>query len=466
MWPSQRKWWNLNTFIRVFLGGYGAGKTFQLCRRMTWCALKNGTSSDTRAPVPNIIVSPTYTVAKETVLSTMIELLDGMSAWYRFWSSKEIMKAQLTYEYRKSTPYEFVITFKREGYKKRVGRILIYSGEHPEKLKGPNIGSAGLDEPFIMDKAVFTQMVARCRSPRAVVREVNLSGTPETLNWGYDLCEGELFEQYQNTGGVGVVTASTLENKALPESYIHRLRSSLSPKAARAYIGGEFVNLTAGMVYYAFDKREHVVKMSMPKHAVLGVGMDFNVNPMSGAVFWADTTPGHEHIHFFDEIELPESDTWAMCDLLRGTYAGPGWIKPYCASDENDVERLYSGLRDVYPDSNVGRHTSSPGGKTDYDILEEEGFEVHRRIGGNADLADRYNCVNGMLRCEEDDEIRMTFDPRCKKMIKYMSTLTHEILGQRKGKSMGHLLDARDYPVVKLFPNDLRGLRFHKVYGT
>src|SRR5205807_2520124 len=106
--------------------------------------------------------------------------------------------------------------------------------------------AAWLDEPFIMHRDVFDQMIARVRHPDSSVKEILLSGTPEQLNWGYDLCVGELKER----NDVGMVQASTHTNKALDEGYVGRLEGVLTERAAAAFVDGKFVNLAEGMVYY------------------------------------------------------------------------------------------------------------------------------------------------------------------------------------------------------------------------
>ena len=420
MWPSQRKWWELPNFVRLLVGGYGAGKTMLLCKRHIELALSHPAA-------PTAIVSPTYGMAKETTISTSHELLDGAGKLQRMWGG------DLVYEYRKSSPYEFCIThFPVLGdgttCKSTTGRLLIYSGEDPLKLKGPNLGSAGIDEPFIQEYEVFEQMVARTRHRKAPKIEINLTGTPESINnWGYDLAEGDLSSKYD----IGIVRMSTTENKALNKGFVDRLLAQYDPKAAQAYVHGMFVNLAAGLVYYSFDRQENVVELIRPSGSELGSGMDFNVNPMCATVFWY-VGGSNPHIHYFDEIELPNSDTQEMCHVLGERY----WKQ---------------GLRNVYPDSNAGRATNQPAGKTDYTYIEQAGFVVNRNAGGNPHRRDRFNCVNGLLS-PSGGRIRMTISPNCKKLIKYNSLYSHELMNSHAHKRMSHLLDARDYPAWALFP--------------
>lgn len=475
MWPSQKLWWDLPNFVRLFIGGYGAGKTIQLCKRMISLAAANGATmrkahrkrrewwkdyKPTQEPVPVAIVSPTYPMARETVLVTIESLLYSLKQWGEYWSSKGYGDWRIDYSVKRNPPMEVSIFVKKPGCVPVKGRIVIYSGENPDKLKGPNLGGAGIDEPFIQDQEVFTQMSARCRHPRSKRIELNLTGTPEQLNWGYDLAEGDLRERYD----VAFVQASTLENKALPEDYVKRLLDSLDPKAAEAYVHGMFVNLGTGLVYYAFNKKENVVELDMPRGAQMGVGMDFNVNPMSAAVFWYVNNGVHQHIHFVDEIELPNSDTPTMAQELMDRYGRAGICRPRAATDHSDMVLTHSPLEDVYPDSNVGRSTSAAAGKTDYDHLKEAGFKVHNRPQGNPPVRDRYNSVNAMLRAR-DGRVRMTFSSRCQKLVKYQMLYQFELRNRDNQKAMSHLLDARDYAVFRLFPANRELLHLSAIEG-
>lgn len=407
MWEAQREWWELQNRIKILVGGYGAGKSIILCKRAIALAIQN-------APAPHALVSPTYPMAEHTIIETLCALLEG---------KQKILKG-FNWWYLKSKPYVFHIY-----YRGRRAKIIVYSGENPDRLKGPNLGSAGIDEPFMQPRGVFEQMMARIRHPAARVEELGLTGTPEQLNWGYELAEGDLREKYD----VGVVRAATMQNKALRQSFAQEMLRGFDDVTADAYVRGLFVNLTAGRVIHRFNKDEHVVTRPWPKGVVPEVGMDFNVSPMAATVFW---TKGDE-VHIDREIELDNSDTQDMCALLRAEY----WDK---------------GLRDIYPDSNAGRSTASPGGKTDYDWIREAGFTIHKK-STNPSRRDRFNATNAMLRPGDQGRVRLTISPRCKKLAQYFGAYSYPEMHKPAQKAMSHLIDAATYPIVYKFPVPPRG---------
>jgi Terminase large subunit, T4likevirus-type, N-terminal len=416
MWEHQQNWWELPNFIKLLVGGYGCGKTYLLCKRAIAACLQN-------APCPVATVSPSFPIARKTIIPTIHALLAG---------KKSLLGSAFWYRYNKSV-HEFYIR-----YHGREGLIMVLSGDDPNSLRGPNLADAYIDEPFIQEQEVFDQMIARVRHPDAVFRELGLTGTPESLNWGYDLCVGDLREK----NDVGFIKASSRQNLVLDSGYVPRLEGVLSAKAARAYVEGDFVSLAEGLVYYGFDNTpdKNVVDLPMPQYPELGCGMDFNVNPMAACLFWRNGS----HLHYFDEIELPNADTEYMCSTLK---------EKYCIKGE-EMEKRYGVngqmvLQNIYPDATGSAHkTSAPGGRTDFYYIREAGFVVNAKHE-NPKRRDRYNTVNGRLAPKQGPR-QITVSPKCKRLIKYLSTYSHELI--REQEAMSHLLDAFSYPVSYLFP--------------
>jgi len=414
MWEHQRAWWDMDNFVKLLVGGYGSGKTNAGCKRLIALALEN-------APCTVAAISPSFPIARQTVIATISELLQG---------KRSIYGSQFWWKYNSSI-HEFRIRFHG-----REAHIVCYSGDRPLSLRGPNLAAAFIDEPFIQEEEVFTQMIARVRHPLAKKKEIVMAGTPEQLNWGYDICMGDKAEK----NDVGIIQASTRLNLALDTSYVDRLEGAFSERAAAAYIEGKFINLAEGLVYYSFELEENVVELPYPDdYYELGAGMDFNVNPMAACVFWRRGG----HIHVVEEFELRNADTEFMCSTLKDKY----WDK---------------GLRDVYPDaSGKARHTNTPGGKSDFYIIKEAGFTIKSKTA-NPKRKDRYNAVNSKLKAR-NGLVSMTIDPSCKKMIKYFTLYAHETI--HKQENFSHLLDAMGYPVAYLFPVDKQTLMVKKLMG-
>lgn len=413
LWASQKKFWDLpkEKWIRIFVGGYGSGKTTILMKRMIALALLN-------SGIPTALCTPNFTNARMHTIPEMKRILEG---------KRNLTRGLLTYEYSGGPPPFFTIY-----YKGLVGIIWIVSGDNPETLKGPNLAAAGMDEPFIQDQAVFDQLKLRVRAPLATRRELVIAGTPEGVsNWGQSLCEGELYKSHGgDKGSVGVVRACTYDNLALPQSYLNDLEKN-DAKVKRVYIYGEFENLSTGRVYYNFDKFNHIhdLKWSDMRMVKWGVGMDFNVNPMSFVVFSYVVHPV-PHVHIEAEYELPNADTEYACEKIRDEWG--------------------TDLIDVFPDaSGRSRATNAPGGKSDFTILQEHGFRIHAK-SQNPSRRDRYNATNRMLSDRVGGRLGVTISSKCTKLSRYLDQYTHEDMNAQE--SMSHLLDAFSYPIAYLWP--------------
>lgn len=389
MWQHQRDWWDSPAFIRALVMGYGGGKTLIQAKRAIAMARHNPRS-------PYMVVSPSYKIAKRTIIPTIVELLEGRRIRYRFNKSDH--------------------EFKIEG----AAPLWIGSGDEPKSLKGPNLCGAGIDEPFIQAKEVFDQMLARVRCPKARHREITLAGTPEDLNWGYDICEGEDKGKYD----LELIQASSRCNKALPDDYVETLNNAYDDKMSDAYIDGKFINMASGRIYYGFNRARNVKEIPFPANTPSLLGQDFNVDPMAGCLFWIKGN----HMHIYAEMEYMNSNTEEAIPEAQAIAEAAG-----------------GRLTIAYPDpSGKSRKTSAKAGTTDFTIIKECGVRVKARNKAPL-IRDRRNAFNRKL-----GNGTLTIDPSCKKMIKYLEQLSHEKLN--KQEEMTHLTDAAGYPVEYLFP--------------
>ena len=335
MLPHQVQWWNLPNYIKLLVGGFGCGKTYIGALRTIFLSCIN-------APYPVQYISPSYKLAKKTIIPTLFEIMD-----------------------RNGMRFEYNRTDMRFHAKDWGGNIWIGSGDDPDSLRGPNLAAIGIDEPFIQDKMVFDIAMSRVRHPKAAHREIFLTGTPESLNWGYEVAMND-----EGRYDIGVVRGDTRTNIHLPKEYAESMLSGYTPEMVDAYIKGEFVNLSTGRVYKPFNRDKHTAIRTdlrdMPLEIVAGI--DFNVDYLTAVI----ALNGKSFIHFFDEVRLSNSNTYELADELK---------------------KRYPGIR-VFPDpTGSARKTSAT--KTDHQILKDHGFTV---ISKRQVLPkDRVNAVNALL---------------------------------------------------------------------
>ncbi len=401
---AQREWWKLQTFYKLLIGGYGSGKTHILAKRF----IRN---SYLNSGLPNQVISPTYSMARKTVVPAIQDQLNA---------------AGVRYKYNKSD-HEFYINNWN-------GVIWIGSGEDPNSLKGANLASAGIDEPFIQKEEVFKQMIARVRHPDAKYREIAMTGTPEELNWGYSLTKNKRMD-------VGYVLANTSDNKFLPQEYIDNLIATYSDEERKAYMEGKFVNLTAGRVCKPFDEELHVIYRddidSLLQTVQVEGGIDFNVDYMT-AEFYFDIGG---HVHYFKEFRKSNTDTYEIAQMISSYF--------------KDKTRMQ--IR-IYPDA-TGKARKTSSTRSDHQILQEYGFKVITEKS-NPPVRDRVNAWNKKLR---DRSITIQ-KGECPYLIEDNEIMVWKNgdLDQKTDPKRVHAFDGGSYPIAYKYPirnRTIRGIR-------
>ncbi len=379
----QKEWWNLNNFIKLLVGGYGCGKSYIAALRAIYLSYIN-------SPHPGMLVSPTFPIAKKTLIPHL----------------KDIMtRAGLKWHHNK-TDNEFYIN-------NWEGKFWVASADNPDSLRGPNLAWAGLDEPFITKKDAFEQMLARIRVGDH--RELFLTGTPESLNWGYDIAMND-----DNRYDIGVVKGKTKNNPYLPESYYEMLTAAYNDEMVKAYLNGEFVNLNQGRVY-EFDREVNTLHIDTHGWQI-GAGIDFNVDYMSAVIFAYSSN----HLHFFDEIRQANSNSFNLSSTLALKHPGIN----------------------IYPDA-TGAARKSSSTKSDHSIFKEDGFRIKSGFT-NPRVMDRVNAVNKGLRNKY-----ITVEPgTCPYLVKDLerNVWVSGDIDKKSDPSLTHAGDAAGYAVYNLFP--------------
>lgn len=395
MLSHQKKWWDLPNFYRLLVAGFGAGKTYIGALRALWLSSEN-------APIPGQYVSPTYPLAKKTILITLQEIMERSEIQYRF----------------HKTDHQFFIHNWN-------GQIWIGSGEDPDSLRGPNLAWAGIDEPFIQNRQVFDIMISRVRHPDTIQKEIFMTGTPEELNWGHEVAMNDAGKY-----DLGLVFGSTRDNIYLPDTYVETMLSAFTEEQVKAFIDGKFVPLTAGRVCKQFDRDRHVVKhpdlerILKEEKIPIEAGVDFNVDYMTAELYFDISG----HIHYFDEIRLSNADTFELADEMgrrkNGTY-----LK-------------------CYPDA-TGKARKTSATKSDHQILRDAGFGVISHVS-NPPVKERVNAFNRLLK---DD--RITIEPgKCPELVADCERMKWKRgdLDKVSDPARTHAFDAASYPVEYKHP--------------
>jgi len=278
--------------------GYGGGKTFAMCREMLRLAIEN-------APYPVLIVEPTYPMVRDIVVPAYEELFESIGM-----------------------PYTYNQNANRITLPEFNAQIWLRSGDNPERLKGANVASAAIDEPFIQSRDVFKQVIARVRHPQAKKRVILLTGTPEGLGWGYEElyektklvdtidADGVRIDVYEGDGRKWLQTSSQI-NTELPSDYLESLAGAHTDLELKAYRDGQFTNLTQGRIYYAYgpeNDRDVDLQLGLP----VTITCDFNVSekPMS----WCVLQERSDGIFVRASLQKQYTNTRDMCVALEAWF--------------------------------------------------------------------------------------------------------------------------------------------------
>lgn len=371
--PSTLRIRGEDIFIQAFVAGIGAGKTRSGAEKWgKYCELNRGT--------PLGVYGPTYRMLEDVTKREFIEAC---------------VRKQIPFIHK---PSEDTVTLWGDT------EVQFRSMEKPDRLRGPNLAAAWIDEPFqVPSREAFDIIAGRVRHPGARERGIMMTGTADGFNWGYDVC---VVDAIKNK--VKVYTGKTSDNIHLPPGFFDYLVGLYDKQLALQELAGQFVNVWTGRAYYEFTRDVHVVpekKLELNPDLPIILCCDFNVVPMHWVIAQSYRTNGDETTYCLDEIFLERSSSTAE-------------------TAREFVERYgkhRAGVR-IYGDA-AGQHKNSTAAtRTDYEILEEalevaQMFGVERNIGASNPLhSERVQDVNARFR-NARGKIHLYVSDRCRHLI-------------------------------------------------
>lgn len=356
----------------IDVAGLGSGKTTGIVVKALDLAARNW-------PVTGMVVEPTFPMVRKILVPAFAQFLN---------------KRAIPWRYNKN---EHVLTVRLAG---RWCSIQLDSCHDPERLKGPNIAYAIVDEAGICPPGVWDHLPARVRHEDAKVAQFIAVGTPEGFGEFYEWAEGSWGEKSEQRGeGVTyspergtrhVLRAETYDNIFLkdgPEAYIKKRLSHLDETDLDQYVRGLFV-AKGSRVYRGFIEKENAHRLKMGTSRI-HVGADFNVSRMCWVV---GERVGQDALHIHGEVVRYDTTTEAQGEALT-TYL--------CARLTEETGRRWS-VDDVRRMTTIhcdpsAKNRSVRAEKSDVQQLKAMGFEVqcnHAPIP----VKDRVASVNWRLR--------------------------------------------------------------------
>lgn len=361
-----------NSLILALVCGFGAGKTHVFIRKVL---LHHLFTKNAKGLSNGWIIYPTLSLANELFIEAFKEEL-----------------IRLGIKYKHNIQAGRIVT--------RYGVIKIYTLEKPDNMIGANLTYCGIDEFDTVTQARaikgYNKALGRlrgCDNPQLFIVT-----TPEGFKGTY-----HIFVENQKDNQE-IIHAKTTDNPYLPATYISMLREQYPERLLKAYLDGQFINLTAGNVYYAFDRDNHIRKEDhvLDKSLPVNICFDFNVFPYSVSL---NQIVRDDDIRFFAEwVSSTYSNTYEACDMLMQ-------ILP------SDIDVV------IYGDAS-GRNGAANSTVSNYQIIDEKMQGYFKSMTylvppSNPPVKDRINCFNSKLA-----KNHITFNKSCVKLIQDLEQVT------------------------------------------
>jgi len=412
--PQQWKFLHGAATVKGFVGGMGSGKTYIFLRETL---LNHLFRKNKRGFSNGWIIYPTLDLAEELFVSPFCEMLDRLKIPYIYNVSKHRFESQY-------------------------GKIKIYQMVKPQMIVGSELTYVGFDEFDVASwrncETAFLKALGRLRGSGNVV--LYIVTTPEGLHYTY-----KIFVTDNPKNERLLVKAKTKDNPHLDPEYIKMLEANYPPRLLEAYLNGEFVNLTQGILYYNFERAKQAgKKLSINPQAELYLTCDFNKAPME----WLVAQREGNIIKFVAPISIKyDAKTKQAAEMFCQMFRNHGLKKVIVTGDAS------------------GQWESSRDYSSDYQIIKEvlelNSWQILFKVPThNPSINNRVNLTTTLIHKD-----RLLIDESCLSLI-----LDYEhVVGDGKGGkdksnvTLTHASDAADYLINILYANEFNRLRVRQV---
>lgn len=389
---TQQQFVKSNLLHSGIVGGYQSGKSLSAAVKVITKLLQDPF-------VPIAYYLPTYGLIDDMLIPKFTELFDNIGI--KFTHNKKDSKI--------ITPY---------------GEIWMRSMDTPDRIVSYSVGYSMIDEVDVVHANKREDAIKRISSrnsfKKSTKNSIDFVSTPEGYSYMYNF-----FSKNANDNKK-LFVLNTLDNKEnLGEGYIDGLRELYDEHQLKAYLAGEFINLTNANVYYKFNRIANHSNEIQGNRDTLYIGMDFNIGNMSAVV----------HVIKNHPIAVDELtgiyDTAQMCNVIKEKYP------------DNKII--------IYPDaSGKQRRTSTT--TTDIEILKNAGFKVNAR-NQNPYVTDRVKNMNRMF-LNGNNEINYYVNTRtCQEYTEALERMSNDKNGvPDKTSGFDHITDAGGYFLYYEYP--------------
>jgi len=425
------------TQILGMCSGFGGGKSFSAARKAVQLLLLN-------PGCDGIVTEPTYPLLTQIMVPELKTALEAFEVPYRYNKVENIFYCVV---------------------EDQPTRIICASMENYSRLIGINAAWIVSDEFDTTKHEVaieaFRKLIGRIR--RGKVRQFVIVSTPEGYRAMYQIfvLENNPRDPKYKAGQKRLIKARTYDNHHLPADYIERMESLYPGAHIKAYLNGEFTNLTQGSIYHEFSRELNKCDTVVRPGEDLHIGQDFNVGkqascvcvkrivmmPVAGTAYWDELSNSVqcemepvEQLHVVDEF-FGQLDTKATIKAIQDKYQPEGSQ----AGDDN-----YHTIH-IYPDASGRNRKTNNASTSDIAMLEEAGFYVHAGASNPA-VQDRILSMNSLINNARNLR-RLLVNPTCETVTNCLERQVYnEKTGEPEKGKHDHMNDALGYVVNTLYP--------------
>lgn len=305
-----------------------------------------------------------------------------------------------------------------------LGEIWMRSMDVPDSIVSYSVGYSIVDEVDLVHPNKRSKAMQRISSRNSYKKsspnQIDFVSTPEGFAYMY-----QFFVKQKNENKL-LLNLSTMANQDnLADGYIQGLKEQYTADQLKAYLNGEFVNLTSGTVYYSFDRFLNHSDRVVRDHDVLHIGIDFNIGNMSAVIHVIDGNP-----IAVDEI-VNAYDTTQLAKIIKSKYKD---------------HRI-----NVYPDSS-GDNRSTNSDVTDIQILRSFGFNVKAK-SKNPLVTDRVKNANRLFCNSNNERTYLINTHKCPEYVESLEKLAFDKNGiPDKTSGFDHITDAGTYFLSYEYP--------------
>jgi hypothetical protein len=193
------------------------------------------------------------------------------------------------------------------------GSIDFWSLEDPDSIRGRKYKRAVLDEAAIARNLREAWLKVIRPTLTDMKGDAWFLSTPKGKN-NYFF---ELFSYEQKFSDWKSWQKQTIDNPHISPAEVEEARLQLDPLTYAQEYMASFVTENLDAWAYCFNPDRHIGKVTLSKGHEVYLSFDFNRNPITCGVF-----QHHAGIRGVQQIKLPNSDIYALCDYIKAWYNG------------------------------------------------------------------------------------------------------------------------------------------------